>query len=129
MATTSSCYTSPFHTGVFSKQQSILPSSTSLLTCSTRRSPISLRSISRPMVVAAAANAVEAEKPAVAPTPSKILPFRVGHGFDLHRLEPGYPLIIGGIDIPHDRGCEAHSDGKLYCYFNLWRLSDPNYAT
>ncbi|KAK9698541.1 hypothetical protein RND81_08G111600 [Saponaria officinalis] len=49
--------------------------------------------------------------------PSKILPFRVGHGFDLHRLEPGYPLIIGGINIPHDRGCEAHSDGDvlLHC--------------
>ncbi|MBA0761430.1 hypothetical protein Gotri_024082 [Gossypium trilobum] len=49
--------------------------------------------------------------------PSKSLPFRVGHGFDLHRLEPGYPLIIGGIDIPHDRGCEAHSDGDvlLHC--------------
>uniref|UniRef100_A0A7C9CL14 2-C-methyl-D-erythritol 2,4-cyclodiphosphate synthase n=1 Tax=Opuntia streptacantha TaxID=393608 RepID=A0A7C9CL14_OPUST len=50
-------------------------------------------------------------------TPSKSLPFRVGHGFDLHRLERGYPLIIGGIDIPHDRGCEAHSDGDvlLHC--------------
>ena len=50
-------------------------------------------------------------------TPSKALPFRVGHGFDLHRLEPGYPLIIGGINIPHDRGCEAHSDGDvlLHC--------------
>nr|QMU23681.1 2-C-methyl-D-erythritol 2,4-cyclodiphosphate synthase [Eleocharis dulcis] len=45
------------------------------------------------------------------------LPFRIGHGFDLHRLEPGLPLIIGGIDIPHDRGCEAHSDGDvlLHC--------------
>lgn len=40
-----------------------------------------------------------------------VLPFRVGHGFDLHRLEPGLPLIIGGVNIPHDRGCEAHSDG------------------
>lgn len=49
--------------------------------------------------------------------PSKTLPFRVGHGFDLHRLEPGYPLIIGGINIPHDKGCEAHSDGDvlLHC--------------
>ncbi|WVZ11564.1 hypothetical protein V8G54_016094 [Vigna mungo] len=49
--------------------------------------------------------------------PSKVLPFRVGHGFDLHRLEPGYPLIIGGINIPHERGCEAHSDGDvlLHC--------------
>uniref|UniRef100_A0A2N9IRK0 2-C-methyl-D-erythritol 2,4-cyclodiphosphate synthase n=1 Tax=Fagus sylvatica TaxID=28930 RepID=A0A2N9IRK0_FAGSY len=50
-------------------------------------------------------------------TPAKSLPFRVGHGFDLHRLEPGYPLIIGGINIPHERGCEAHSDGDvlLHC--------------
>lgn len=53
--------------------------------------------------------------PASKPPPS--LPFRVGHGFDLHRLEPGYPLIIGGINVPHDRGCEAHSDGDvlLHC--------------
>lgn len=46
-----------------------------------------------------------------------VLPFRVGHGFDLHRLEPNLPLIIGGVNIPHDRGCEAHSDGDvlLHC--------------
>eukprot|EP01025_Chloroclados_australasicus_P055149 TRINITY_DN6610_c0_g1_i5.p2 TRINITY_DN6610_c0_g1~~TRINITY_DN6610_c0_g1_i5.p2 ORF type:complete len:227 (+),score=20.80 TRINITY_DN6610_c0_g1_i5:120-800(+) len=45
------------------------------------------------------------------------LPFRVGHGFDLHRLAEGYKLIIGGIDIPHTKGCEAHSDGDvlLHC--------------
>jgi len=46
------------------------------------------------------------------------LPFRVGHGFDLHRLEsvdefPDLKLIIGGIEIPHDRGCVAHSDGDV----------------
>ncbi|KAG0452747.1 hypothetical protein HPP92_025411 [Vanilla planifolia] len=54
-------------------------------------------------------------KPAAPPPPN--LPFRIGHGFDLHRLEPGYPLIIGGVNIPHDRGCEAHSDGDvlLHC--------------
>ena len=41
------------------------------------------------------------------------LPFRGGHGFDLHRLEEGpYKLILGGVEIPHDRGCVAHSDGK-----------------
>ena len=40
------------------------------------------------------------------------LPYRVGHGFDLHRLAEGYKLIIGGIDIPHTKGCEAHSDGE-----------------
>lgn len=42
-----------------------------------------------------------------------VLPFRIGHGFDLHRLEPNLPLIIGGVNIPHDRGCEAHSDGDV----------------
>ncbi|OMO79590.1 2-C-methyl-D-erythritol 2,4-cyclodiphosphate synthase [Corchorus capsularis] len=60
---------------------------------------------------------VAVDGPATSTKPSKSLPFRVGHGFDLHRLEPGYPLIIGGINIPHDRGCEAHSDGDvlLHC--------------
>ncbi len=43
--------------------------------------------------------------------------FRIGHGYDLHRLEPlpphglGKPLILGGTPIPHDRGPVAHSDG------------------
>ena len=51
-----------------------------------------------------------------------VLPFRVGHGFDLHRLEstkefPELKLILAGIEIPHDRGCVAHSDGDvlLHC--------------
>lgn len=123
MATSSSsCYTSPFTTASSTKHQTTtqLPST---ITCFTRRSPISisLRSTSRPLVVTAATNAVEVEKSTVTKTPSKILPFRVGHGFDLHRLEPGYPLIIGGINIPHDRGCEAHSDGNLY-WFSLLLL-------
>lgn len=38
---------------------------------------------------------------------------RVGHGFDLHRLEPGLTLIIGGETLEHDRGCAAHSDGDV----------------
>ena len=37
--------------------------------------------------------------------------FRIGHGFDLHRLEPGLPLILGGVKLEHDRGCAGHSDG------------------
>ena len=51
-----------------------------------------------------------------------VLPYRVGHGFDLHRLEstaefPELKLILGGIEVPHDRGCVAHSDGDvlLHC--------------
>jgi len=40
-------------------------------------------------------------------------PFRVGHGFDLHRLEEGRPLIVGGVHIEHDRGPAGHSDGDV----------------
>ena len=36
---------------------------------------------------------------------------RVGTGFDVHRLVPGRRLILGGVEIPFDRGLEGHSDG------------------
>ncbi len=36
---------------------------------------------------------------------------RVGHGYDVHRLEPGRKLILGGVEIEHDRGLLGHSDG------------------
>ena len=39
--------------------------------------------------------------------------FRIGHGFDLHRLEAGCKLIVGGQELAHDRGCAAHSDGDV----------------
>jgi hypothetical protein len=70
----------------------------------------SLRPRRTSQVVAAAVQAEHQPAVAAAPKPPA-LPFRVGHGFDLHRLEPDLPLIIGGINIPHDRGCDAHSDG------------------
>jgi 2-C-methyl-D-erythritol 2,4-cyclodiphosphate synthase len=38
---------------------------------------------------------------------------RIGHGFDLHRLEEGLPLIVGGARIEHTHGCAAHSDGDV----------------
>ncbi|MEM6458294.1 MAG: 2-C-methyl-D-erythritol 2,4-cyclodiphosphate synthase [Planctomycetota bacterium] len=38
---------------------------------------------------------------------------RIGHGFDLHRLEPGHPLVVAGVTLDHDRGCVAHSDGDV----------------
>ena len=37
--------------------------------------------------------------------------FRVGNGFDSHRLEAGRPLMLGGIEIPCERGLVGHSDG------------------
>lgn len=38
---------------------------------------------------------------------------RVGHGIDAHRLVPGRPLLLGGVEVPHDRGLEGHSDGDV----------------
>ena len=38
---------------------------------------------------------------------------RIGHGFDLHRLEADRELIVCGTKLDHDRGCEAHSDGDV----------------
>jgi 2-C-methyl-D-erythritol 4-phosphate cytidylyltransferase/2-C-methyl-D-erythritol 2,4-cyclodiphosphate synthase len=39
--------------------------------------------------------------------------FCIGQGWDLHRLAAGRPLILGGIEVPSDKGEEAHSDGDV----------------
>ncbi len=36
---------------------------------------------------------------------------RSGIGFDVHPLVDGRPLVLGGINVPHDRGLKGHSDG------------------
>ena len=41
---------------------------------------------------------------------------RVGTGYDLHRLEEGRPLIIGGVTIPHASGLAGHSDADVLCH-------------
>ena len=41
------------------------------------------------------------------------LPFRIGHGYDVHRLVEGRPLILGGVTIPHSRGLLGHSDADV----------------
>ena len=38
---------------------------------------------------------------------------RIGHGYDTHRFVGGRPLILGGVNIPHDKGLLAHSDGDV----------------
>jgi 2-C-methyl-D-erythritol 2,4-cyclodiphosphate synthase len=38
---------------------------------------------------------------------------RIGQGFDAHRLVPGRPLWLGGVEVPNDRGLEGHSDGDV----------------
>ncbi len=39
--------------------------------------------------------------------------FRIGNGYDIHRLAEGLTLTIGGVKIPHTKGCVAHSDGDV----------------
>jgi len=42
-----------------------------------------------------------------------VTPFRIGFGYDVHQLAPGRKLILGGVEIPHDKGPVAHSDGDV----------------
>jgi 2-C-methyl-D-erythritol 2,4-cyclodiphosphate synthase len=39
--------------------------------------------------------------------------FRIGHGYDVHALGEGLRLVLGGVEIPHTKGCIAHSDGDV----------------
>jgi len=38
---------------------------------------------------------------------------RIGYGYDVHQLAEGKNLYLGGIKIPHTKGCVAHSDGDV----------------
>jgi len=42
-----------------------------------------------------------------------VTPFRIGFGYDVHQLAHGRKLILGGVEIPHDKGSVAHSDGDV----------------
>lgn len=38
---------------------------------------------------------------------------RIGHGYDVHKLTQGRPLIIGGVEIPYEKGLLGHSDADV----------------
>ncbi|WP_412063453.1 2-C-methyl-D-erythritol 2,4-cyclodiphosphate synthase [Rubrivirga sp. IMCC45206] len=38
---------------------------------------------------------------------------RIGHGYDIHRLVAGRPLILGGVTVPSDVGLDGHSDADV----------------
>ena len=38
---------------------------------------------------------------------------RIGHGYDVHRLTAGRKLILGGVDIPYEKGLDGHSDADV----------------
>ena len=41
------------------------------------------------------------------------MPFRIGHGFDVHPLVTGRKCVIGGVEIPFERGLQGHSDADV----------------
>ena len=41
---------------------------------------------------------------------------RIGHGYDVHRLVEGRRCIIGGVDIPYERGLLGHSDADVLAH-------------
>ena len=41
------------------------------------------------------------------------IPYRIGFGYDVHRLEEGYDLWLGGIKIPYEKGLAGHSDADV----------------
>ena len=45
--------------------------------------------------------------------PGFVPPYRIGHGYDVHRFGEGDFIILGGIKIPHNHGFIAHSDGDV----------------
>ena len=68
---------------------------------------------------------------------------RIGHGYDVHKLTEGRKLILGGVDIPYEKGLLGHSDAdvlthavmdalcgaaKLGDIGKLFPDSDPRYA-
>ena len=38
---------------------------------------------------------------------------RIGYGYDVHRLEAGRPLLLGGVQVPHEKGLAGHSDADV----------------
>lgn len=50
---------------------------------------------------------------------------RVGLGYDIHRLAPGRPLMLGGVEIPSDRGEEGFSDGDALIHAIIDALLGP----
>lgn len=41
---------------------------------------------------------------------------RIGQGYDVHRLKEGRRLVLGGVEIPYDRGLDGHSDADVLAH-------------
>jgi len=47
---------------------------------------------------------------------ARVPQFRIGNGYDLHRLVPDRPLVLGGVTIPFEKGLDGHSDADAVCH-------------
>jgi 2-C-methyl-D-erythritol 2,4-cyclodiphosphate synthase len=45
-----------------------------------------------------------------------VIDIRTGFGWDNHRIAPGRPLILGGVEVPSEFGLEGHSDADVLCH-------------
>jgi len=50
------------------------------------------------------------------PATNAAFPFRTGTGYDIHRFAEGRRLVLGGVEIPHTRGLDGHSDADCLCH-------------
>ena len=41
---------------------------------------------------------------------------RIGHGYDVHRLTEGRRLILGGVEVPYEKGLLGHSDADVLAH-------------
>lgn len=41
---------------------------------------------------------------------------RIGHGYDVHRLVAGRKLILGGVEVPFEKGLDGHSDADVLAH-------------
>jgi len=60
--------------------------------------------------------AAESSGPRVGLMKPSVAPPRIGHGYDVHRLVPGRPLLLGGVRLDHPLGLLGHSDADVLCH-------------
>jgi len=64
----------------------------------------------RPPIIDCFAGSSDDAEATVASSQIMAKEIRIGHGFDAHRFRRGRKLILGGVEIPHDKGLAGHSD-------------------
>ncbi len=95
------------------------------------------------VIAQAIAESMEGEAPRMEQEKQRMLLMRIGHGYDVHRLVEGRKLILGGVEIPWQKGLLGHSDADVLVHAVMDAIlgaaalgdigkhfpdTDPNYA-